>query len=199
MGNKEEIETLDLGISNKKIDDTTENIETETKENVENTNENIETEAENKNVKLVINNNNSDENIFGDDFATSDNLVDESENQGKKKYNLLKNIIVIIVLVLIVVICFGIYSWMKGNEEKLENAIKDPALDYFDKYMSVSTGAAAYKVNLEMLKQANENGENYYLDALKKCDDKKTEVIINIDYSNGKVTGTEIKLSCKKF
>ncbi len=120
--------------------------------------------------------------------------------EGKKvNSNKGKIILVVIILVIIVVAVGGFILFDKANTQKMSKAMETPALDYFDKYMSANTGASAYKVTLAMLKKANKNGENYDLKALEKCSDESTTATINIDYSNGKVTGTTVKLDCKKF
>ena len=120
--------------------------------------------------------------------------------EGKKvNSNKGKIILVVIILVIIVVAVGGFILFDKANTQKMSKEMETPALDYFDKYMSANTGASAYKVTLAMLKKANKNGENYDLKALEKCSDESTTATINIDYSNGKVTGTTVKLDCKKF
>lgn len=121
------------------------------------------------------------------------------EESKKGKSNKGKIIFVVIILVIVLGAVVGFILFDKANTEKMNKAMETPALDYFDKYMSANTGASAYKVTLGMLKKANKEGENYDLKVLDKCSDEKTTATINIDYSNGKVTGTTVKLDCKKF
>ncbi len=117
----------------------------------------------------------------------------------EKKKGKGKMIFCLIVVIVLVIFVFGLYLWDKDNTEKMKEAMKKPALDYFDKYMSSNTGAAIYKVTLKDLKDANKKeGEEYDLSAFKKCDDD-TYATINIDYSTLKVTFGDVKLNCKKF
>ncbi len=118
----------------------------------------------------------------------------EETKKGKKK-----TIIIIVIALLIIGALAGLYFWDKANTITLEKSLKTPALDYFDKYMSANTGASAYKVTLADLEKANNNGEDYNLKVLSKCEKTSTYATINIDYFNGKITDTKIKLDCKKF
>ena len=117
----------------------------------------------------------------------------------KKKSGKVKIIAILVILVMVIgALVFG-YFWYQNHVKNLEETIKAPAEDYFDKYMSANTGASAYKVTLEMLKEANKNGENYDLKALNNCDNKKTVATINIDSATGEITETTIKLECPIF
>lgn len=180
MGKNEEVETLDLSneIEDKK------------------TSENLKGESE-ENIKEEVLSENLEEQIGPDDFIED---VSSGKNfNSKKKKSLLFIIIILILLVLIALVCLGIYKWNDTNNESLKKAFREPALDYFDKYMSVGTGASAYTVTLKELKDANKNSENYDLKAFNKCDDEKTQAIIHIDYVTGEASDVEIKLSCKIF
>ena len=117
----------------------------------------------------------------------------------KKKSGKIKIIVILVILVILVGALVGGYLWYQNHNESLEETMAVTLEDYFDKYMSVNTGASAYKVTLKMLKEANKNGENYELDNLADCDEDKTVATVNIDYATGEVTETTIKLECPIF
>lgn len=126
------------------------------------------------------------------------NTLNEKTNEPKKKSNLKW---IIALLVLIIVVGVGVYFYVLDDKtKKLEKVMEDASVNYYENYINTNTGAGAYDVTLEMLKDANSNrGENYKLDALKNCNAKKTKAVITIDYVSGEVTGTKITLDCKKF
>lgn len=120
-------------------------------------------------------------------------------NEPKKKSKL-KLIIFLIVLIVIAGAIVCVYVVDNNNTKQLEKAMEDASIDYYQNYINTNTGAGAYDVTLEMLKEANTNkGENYRLDILDKCNEKTTKTIITIDYVSGEVTGTKVNLECKKF
>lgn len=200
---EDEIETLDLGSAkkddNKQIN---EDLEGTSEENIKDTilNKDLNETVKHENFEdKIMAEDNSVDNVFGEEFVGLDNLESSNNKNRSKKKGGLVVIIIILVLLLATVGGYIWYSKTYINNDELQDAMKTAALDYYDKYTSANTGAAAYTITLEDLKNANENGENYNLDSLKDCDDKKTKVIINIDYYNGKVKDTEVKLNCKIF
>lgn len=80
----------------------------------------------------------------------------------------------------------------KGDDEN-NKVLKEAALDYFDKYVSVYSASSAYKITLKDLKKAE---TSYDLKMFEKCDDENTYVIITINNANGKVIDTEIRKKC---
>lgn len=109
---------------------------------------------------------------------------------------------IIILIVVLVIIGIGVaFLFISDKQEtnKVEKAMKQPAINYFNNYMSVNSGSSAYKITLGMLKEANSNGENYDLKALDGCSDEKTYALITIDPTNGKVKSTKITKNCKKW
>ncbi len=104
-------------------------------------------------------------------------------------------------IILMVLLLAGVLIFL-FNENKSSNLEKDfsvSAKDYFNNYMSVGTGANAYKVSLKMLKAANEEGlTDYDLKEFKNCDANKTYAMVSFDYKTGKATKAEVTLSCKK-
>ncbi len=200
---EDEIETLDLGSAkkddNKQIN---EDLEGTSEENIKDTilNKDLNETVKHENFEdKIMAEDNSVDNVFGEEFVGLDNLESSNNKNRSKKKGGLVVIIIILVLLLATVGGYIWYSKTYINNDELQDVMTTAALDYYDKYTSANTGAAAYTITLEDLKNANENGENYNLDSLKDCDDKKTKVIINIDYYNGKVKDTEVKLNCKIF
>ncbi len=130
-------------------------------------------------------------------LETTNNQINKQENDQTNNSKFF--LVFIVVILLIAGGIFGYIKWDEANNNKLEKAISDPAKDYFDKYMSANASASAYKVTLEMLKEANQAGENYDLKAFDKCDPKTTTVTITINYATGEISDTTVKLNCKKY
>ena len=102
--------------------------------------------------------------------------------------------VIVIVIVLIVLIGIGGYYFITIRDDGTKDKVlKDAALDYFDKYVSVYSGSSAYKVTL---KDLNEAEEDYNLKDYEGCNEDKTYVIVTIDSVNGKVIKTEIRKKC---
>ncbi|MCI9084557.1 MAG: hypothetical protein HFH46_02940 [Bacilli bacterium] len=131
------------------------------------------------------------------EIVDTNNTMEISEPNKKNRTKL---IIFLIVLIVVIGACVYFYVLDKNNTKQLEKAMEDASINYYENYINTNTGAGAYDVTLEMLKDANANsGENYKLDALDRCNVKTTKAIITIDYVSGEVTGTKINLDCKKF
>ena len=110
-----------------------------------------------------------------------------------------KKIIIIIILILIVAgVGIGLY-YFKDTENKtneLEQKIDTASRDYFEKYISANDSANSYMITLEDLEKANQNGEEYDLKGLEKCDKTKTFANVTIDYTTGKAKETQVELKC---
>ena len=119
--------------------------------------------------------------------------MNETQKESKKG---VAGLIIVIVLVLA---SLAVITIDNNNQKVMRGALKVPALDYFDKYVSVNSTSTSYKVTLKMLKEANQSGEKYKLKPLSKCDEEKTYATITIDFSTGKVTHTDLKLNCRKI
>ena len=105
----------------------------------------------------------------------------------------------IFLIIVILIICGGLgyyFALIQGENNKLSKKIENASQDYFKKYMRTIETTSAYKVTLKQLNNANNNGDNYDLKGLEKCDKNKTYATITIDMSNGKIKKTEVKLSC---
>lgn len=101
---------------------------------------------------------------------------------------------IIIIVILIIVIGIGVYFFISSKgDTSSDKALKDAALDYFDKYVSVYSASSAYNITLKDLKEAE---EDYNLKDYEGCNEEKTYVIVTINNTNGKVIKTEIKKNC---
>lgn len=110
-----------------------------------------------------------------------------------------KKIIVIIVLILIVGAAGAGYFYFQNTEsetDELESKLDTASRAYFEKYVSANDSANSYKVTLEDLETANQNGEEYDLTGLEKCDKTKTFANVTIDYRTGKAKKTQVELKC---
>ncbi len=100
---------------------------------------------------------------------------------------------VLIITLLIVLLAGSIYFFLNiGKEDnKSDKVLKEAALDYFDKYVSVYSGARAYDITLQKL-----IAKDYKLEEFKNCNKEKTYVRLIIDQTNGKVIKAEIVKRC---
>ena len=119
-------------------------------------------------------------------------------NESKKGNKFGLGIILAFIILIIVGGVLFFISHLK-NTDDMAKAMERASKDYFNNYMSVNSGANAYKVTLGMLKEAKENGANYEIDVLDKCDDDKTYAMVSFDFSSGNAKDAEIVLNCKKF
>lgn len=123
----------------------------------------------------------------------------EPQNIKPKKHNI-KVIIVLVILIILVGAGLFLKIYIDNQNQKLENTMTKYAADYYDKYTPSRSNSSAYKITLADLKRANqERGENYDLTQFDKCDENKTYATISIDYLDGKITETVIKLDCKLY
>ena len=119
--------------------------------------------------------------------------LDEEEKIEKQK----SKKPVIIVIVLLILLILGYFLFLKNNSDKtLEKKLKKASADYFEKYMSTNDTTSTYLVTLDMLKNANNQGENYDLKGLEKCKNKSTLSKITVNYNNGKPKKIEVELNC---
>ena len=110
-----------------------------------------------------------------------------------------KKIIVLILLILIVIVAVIGFFYFKDTENQtndLEKKVATASSDYFEKYVSANDSANSYKVTLKDLEEANQNGEEYDLKGLEKCDKTKTFANVTLDYQTGKAKKTQVELNC---
>lgn len=105
----------------------------------------------------------------------------------------------VLLIIIILIVCGGLgyyFVVVQGANKELSKKMENASQDYFKKYMRTIETNSAYKVTLKELTEANQSGENYDLKGLENCNKEKTHSTITIDMSNGKITKTEVKLSC---
>ena len=110
-----------------------------------------------------------------------------------------KKIFVIIVLILIIGVAIAGFLYFEGTEKEtneLEKKMDTASRDYFEKYISANDSANSYKITLQDLEKANQNGEEYDLKGLEKCDKTNTFADVTIDYKTGKAKKTQVELKC---
>lgn len=111
----------------------------------------------------------------------------------------MKKVILTIILIIIIAASVLLYLTYQDKKEELEKALKTPAESYFVNNVSSNSNTSTYRITLKMLKKANQNGENYNLKKLNKCDDKKTYADVTVNFSDGSIKKTEITLNCKMY
>lgn len=123
-------------------------------------------------------------------------VLDLEENQTSQKEEKSKNGIIIGIIIVILLLA-GYFLFIKnGSDKTLENKLKKASTDYFEKYMSTNDTTSTYVVTLDMLKNANSQGENYDLKGLEKCKAQSTRSRITINYNDGKPKKVEVELNC---
>ena len=123
-------------------------------------------------------------------------VLDLEENQTSQKEEKSKNEIIIGIIIVILLLA-GYFLFIKnGSDKTLENKLKKASTDYFEKYMSTNDTTSTYVVTLDMLKNANSQGENYDLKGLEKCKAQSTRSRITINYNDGKPKKVEVELNC---
>lgn len=115
-----------------------------------------------------------------------------SENQNSKKNILIGALAAIGVLGIMLLLTAG----NAMNKKTLENKMKQSSKEFFEKYMSVNENSYEYIVTIDMLENANKQGEKYDLKGLEKCKKQITLSRISIDIKTGKVKKIEVELNC---
>lgn len=120
-----------------------------------------------------------------------DNYSYEKQNNSKK-YILIGALAAIGVLGIMLLLTVG----NTMNKKTLENKMKQSSKEFFEKYMSVNENSYEYIVTIDMLENANKQGEKYDLKGLEKCKKQITLSRISIDIKTGKVKKIEVELNC---
>ena len=88
------------------------------------------------------------------------------------------NIGLVIFIIVLVVLVGGIIGFLivdNQKNQKIDKAMKKAALDYFDKYVSVTSSSLGNRITLEELKKAP---EDYNLKDLEGCNKKKHMLLL---------------------
>ena len=123
-----------------------------------------------------------------------DFINEKEELYGEKKDNNIKYIIIGILVIL-----FVIFLLIKGNnfnKNSLEKQMKLSSKDYYEKYMSINDYTNEYIVTLDMLENANKQGEKYNLKKLENCKKQTTISKIIVDSKTRDIKKIEVELNC---
>lgn len=82
------------------------------------------------------------------------------------------------------------------NKNSLEKQMKKYSRQYYDKYMSINDNTNEYVVTLDMLENANKQGEKYNLKELEKCKKQTTITKIIVDSKSKSIKKIEVELNC---
>ena len=125
------------------------------------------------------------------------NDIEVLDTKKEKANNKPKGKIVLTLILVIILLAAAYLIILKNNSSKnLENKLEKSSIDYFEKYMSTNDSTSTYIVTLDMLKNANKQGENYDLNGLEKCKTQSTLSRITINYNDGKPKKVEVELNC---
>ncbi len=117
-------------------------------------------------------------------------------DMGKKEKRKPKTLIIITIIIILILAAVYFLITSNNSNKHLEEKLEKASIDYFEKYMSTNDSASSYVVTLEMLREANNQGETYDLKGLEKCKNQSTLSRITINYNNGKPKKVEVELNC---
>lgn len=159
------------------------------------------------NEEPIISENNSYDEINNEEPIISDNnlyeeVIDEklinntSYEKGDNKKKITKPLIIITTVVILLLIGVLLFVNRGSSPENLEKQMKEASEKYFEKYMSINDNVNEYIVTLNMLQNANKQGEKYELKHLNKCKKQTTLTKIFVDSKEKKIKKIEVELNC---
>ena len=128
----------------------------------------------------------------------NENYINEKDEElyVEKKSNTIKYILIGAFATIIVLLI--IYLLPKGNiisKDTLEKQMKEYSKQYYDKYMSINDNTNEYVVTLDMLENANKQGEKYNLKELEKCKKQTTISKIIVNSKTREIKKIEVELN----
>ena len=127
-------------------------------------------------------------------FLEEDKDLYENKDDNK---NIVKYILMgVILAVIVLLIIFLLPKGTTITKDSLEAQIKESSKQYFDKYMSINDNTNEYIVTLDMLENANKQGEKYNLKGLEKCKKQTTLSKIIVDSKTRETKKIEVELNC---
>ena len=129
----------------------------------------------------------------------NENFINENEEElyGEKNNNSIKYILMVPLAVIIVLLILFLFSKSTTiSKTNIENIVKESSKNYFEKYMSINDNTNEYTVTLDMLENANKQGEKYNLKGLEKCKKQTTLSKIIVDSKTRETKKIEVKLNC---
>lgn len=129
----------------------------------------------------------------------NENFINENEEElyGEKNNNTIKYILIgplAVIIVLLILFLFPKSTTI--SKTNIENMVKESSKNYFEKYMSINDNTNEYTVTLDMLENANKQGEKYNLKGLEKCKKQTTLSKIIVDSKTRETKKIEVKLNC---
>ena len=120
------------------------------------------------------------------------------ENNLVKRYErmIVPKVLFGLIIIIVIILLVSLYKDFNIGNKLLESQMSKASIDYYKKYMSVNDSENEYLVTLDMLRNANENGEKYNLSRLKKCKKQTTYSKIYIAHKSRKVKKIKIELNC---
>ena len=129
----------------------------------------------------------------------NENFINENEEElyGEKNNNTIKYILLVPLAVIIVLLILFLFPKSTTiSKTNIENMVKESSKNYFEKYMSINDNTNEYTVTLDMLENANKQGEKYNLKGLEKCKKQTTLSKIIVDSKTRETKKIEVKLNC---
>ena len=134
------------------------------------------------------------ENLDDNSFINEENNLYDNKNDKK---NNIKNIIIgLIATIIVLLITFLLNKGKIITKDALETKMIEFSKNYYEKYMSINDNTNEYIVTLDMLENANKQGEKYDLKGLEKCKKQTTQSKIIIDFKSKKLKKIEVELNC---
>ena len=130
-----------------------------------------------------------------EEVETKDVKITNIELIEKPKKSHIGLVIGIIIIIILIALSF-IFMTNNKTDNKLEDIMIEASSDYFKKYMSVNDSTSAYVVTLDMLENANNEGENYNLTGLENCKKQSTLARVTVDFKTGEPRKIEVELNC---
>ncbi len=84
----------------------------------------------------------------------------------------------------------------KSKLEKYQEIMEDYSRQYYEKYQR-GINLSSLEVTIDLLKNANDKGENYDLKKLDKCKGS-SKVIFTVDEKTRDITSVEYEMKCEK-
>lgn len=120
----------------------------------------------------------------------------DEELYEEKTNNYFKYILIGIIIAIILLLLLFLLKNNRINERTLKEQMKEYSKQYFEKYMSINDNTNEYIVTLNMLENANKQGEKYNLKGLKKCKRQTTTSKIIVDSKTRETKKIEVELNC---
>lgn len=134
------------------------------------------------------------------DNFNEDTFLDENndlyENHNNKKISKRYILIGVSAAILLLMIIFALPKTKIIKKNNIENQLKEYSTQYFNKYMSINDNTNEYIVTLDMLENANKQGEKYNLKGLEECKKQTTLSKIIVDSKTREIKKIEIEENC---